>query len=119
MSTEGARARRPKAASAKASSRSSKKTSATRGAAHKPPARTTKSATAKLPKSKRNTGTGWSADSEKELRALIKGNTLTRVIGLRLGRSEASVRSKVQKLGLSLMPANRSPYNRMQAKRGA
>lgn len=69
-------------------------------------------AAAPLPKSKRNTGTSWSAAEEKELRTLIKGNTPTRVIGLKLGRSEASIRSKVQKLSLSLMPPNRSPYNR-------
>lgn len=71
-----------------------------------------KSVAAPLPKSKRNTGSDWSPADEKELRTMIKGNTPTRVIGLKLGRSEASIRSKVQKLSLSLMPPNRSPYNR-------
>jgi hypothetical protein len=43
---------------------------------------------------------------------LVKQNTPTRVIGLKLGRTEASVRGKARTEGISLMPPNRSPYNR-------
>lgn len=63
-------------------------------------------------KSTRNTGEPWTKENVKELKMLVKQNTPTRVIGLKLGRTEASVRSKVRMEGLSLMPPNRSPYNR-------
>ena len=53
---------------------------------------------------------GWSAAEDKTLKTLIKQNTPTRVIGLKLQRSEASVRQHVSRLGLSLRPTNRSPY---------
>jgi hypothetical protein len=40
---------------------------------------------------------------------MIKINTPTRVLGLKLKRSEDSVRGKVRALGISLKPTNRSP----------
>jgi hypothetical protein len=43
---------------------------------------------------------------------MARANTPTRVIGLKLQRSETSVRSKAQREGISLKPANRSPYTR-------
>ncbi len=52
----------------------------------------------------------WSAAEDKSLKTLIKQNTPTRVIGLKLKRSEASIRQHVSRLGLSLRPTNRSPY---------
>ena len=61
-------------------------------------------------KSTRNTGTRWSGDEVRQLRELAAGNTPTGVIGLKLGRSEDSVRSKARAEGISLKPANRSPY---------
>lgn len=63
-------------------------------------------------KSTRNNGEPWTKENVKELKMLIKENTPTRVIGLKLGRTEASIRGKVRTEGLSLMPVNRSPYNR-------
>jgi hypothetical protein len=45
-----------------------------------------------------------------ELRQLVRGNTPTRVIGLKLGRSETAVRSHASRIGISLRPANQSPY---------
>lgn len=104
----------PKKSPARRAAKRAKAVAQKRGSARKTGARktTARPAAAKLPRSRRNTGTSWSAAEEKELRLLIKGNTPTRVIGLKLGRSEASIRSKVQKLNLSLMPPNRSPYNR-------
>jgi hypothetical protein len=61
-----------------------------------------------MAKSTRNTGKRWSAGDSKALRSLAKGNTPTRVIGLKLGRSEAAVRSKAGALGVSLKPTNQS-----------
>ena len=52
----------------------------------------------------------WDAQQDKALKTLIKQNTPTRVIGLKLERTEAAVRQRVSKLGLSLRPTNRSPY---------
>ena len=66
----------------------------------------------KNPKYTRHTGTAWSAQDMRELKAMAKQNTPTRVIGLKLQRSETSVRSKAQREGVSLKPANQSPYNR-------
>lgn len=46
---------------------------------------------AKRPK---NHGKEWKPGDVRELRKLATGNTPTRVIGLKLGRTEDSVRSK-------------------------
>lgn len=54
----------------------------------------------------------WDEKEKVELKKLADENTPTRVIGLKLGRSEDSVRSKASKEGISLKPTNQSPYNR-------
>ena len=59
-----------------------------------------------------NSGKPWSADDQKQLEELVKGNTPTRLIAMKLGRVEDSIRSKARNLDVSLAPANRSPYNR-------
>lgn len=41
---------------------------------------------------------------------LASKNTPTRVIGLKLGRSEAAIYSKASEQGVSLKPTNQSPY---------
>lgn len=70
------------------------------------------------PKYKRKLGQPWSDEEVKELRTLAKGNTPTGVMSLKLQRPEAAIRSKAHREGISLKPANRSPYNRRaQAKR--
>jgi hypothetical protein len=51
----------------------------------------------------------WSKDDIKQLKTFIKQNTPTRLIAMKLERSEISVRGKVQREGLSLRPTNRSP----------
>jgi hypothetical protein len=61
-------------------------------------------------KSTRNSGNPWTQEEVKELRQLAKGNTPTRVIGLKLGRTETAVRSKASAEGISLKPTNQSPY---------
>jgi hypothetical protein len=63
-------------------------------------------------KSTRNYREPWSREHLKELKLLVKQNTPTRVIGLKLGRTEDAVRAKARQQGLSLMPPNRSPYSR-------
>jgi hypothetical protein len=63
-------------------------------------------------KSTRNTGRQWTSSERRQLRQLASGNTPTRVIGLKLGRTEDAVRTKASELGVSLKPTNQSPYNR-------
>jgi hypothetical protein len=65
-----------------------------------------------MSKSTRNTGKPWSPSEIKTLKALAKGNTPTRVIGLKLGRTEGAIYSKAAQTGTSLAPTNQSPYNR-------
>lgn len=57
-------------------------------------------------------GTPWTAEDLAQLRNLAAGNTPTRIIGLKLGRSESSIYSKAAERGISLKPTNQSPYNR-------
>jgi hypothetical protein len=59
----------------------------------------------------RNQRKSWKGQ-ESELRKLARGNTPTRVIGLKLGRTENAVQSKASQLGVSLKPTNQRPYNR-------
>jgi hypothetical protein len=63
------------------------------------------------PKYKRNLGNNWSDADVRKLRQLAKGNTPTGVISLKLGRTPVAIRGKAQREGISLMPANRSPYS--------
>jgi len=63
-------------------------------------------------KYKRNMREPWSRDDVRQLRQLAKGNTPTGVISLKIGRTETAIRGKAQREGISLAPANRSPYNR-------
>ena len=63
-----------------------------------------------MPKYLRNTGKHWTPSDVKQLKTLAKGDTPTRVIGLKLGRSEAAVYAKASEQGISLMPPNQSPY---------
>lgn len=65
-----------------------------------------------MSKSTRNSGKHWSQNDVRELRSLASGNTPTRVIGLKLGRTPEAVQSKASEEGISLKPTNQSPYNR-------
>jgi hypothetical protein len=62
------------------------------------------------PKYIRNTGKQWTPSDVKQLKELANGDTPTRVIGLKLGRTEASVYAKASEEGVSLKPTNQSPY---------
>lgn len=65
-----------------------------------------------MSKSTRNTGKHWSATDEKALQTLAAKNTPTRVMGLKLGRTENAINSKARELRVSLKPTNQPPYNR-------
>ena len=61
------------------------------------------------PKYKRHSSEPWGRDDVQMLKQLARQNTPTRVIGLKLGRTETAVRGKAQREGISLKPVNRSP----------
>jgi hypothetical protein len=65
-------------------------------------------------KSNRNSGKSWTSQDVRQLRDLAKENTPTRVIGLKLGRTEDAVRTKASQEDISLKPTNQSPYNRQK-----
>ena len=54
----------------------------------------------------------WTSQEVDVLRQLAQVDTPTRVIGLKLGRSERSIYSKAQRVGISLKSTNQSPYDR-------
>lgn len=64
---------------------------------------------AKRPK---NHGKEWTVQDIKQLEKLANQNTPTRVIGLKLGRTENAIRSAASENDISLKPTNQSPYNR-------
>ena len=57
-----------------------------------------------------NNGNPWTDEDVAQLKQLALENTPTRVIGLKLGRSEEAIYSKASAEGISLAPANQSPY---------
>jgi hypothetical protein len=61
-------------------------------------------------KSTHNSGEEWSDEDVQQLSHLAQGNTLVRMISVRLGRAGEAIRSKAQAEGISLCPPNRSPY---------
>jgi hypothetical protein len=54
----------------------------------------------------------WSRQEVARLEKLADQNTPTRVIALKLGRTEDAVYSEASEEGISLKPTNQSPYNR-------
>lgn len=52
----------------------------------------------------------WTHEEEQKLRELVRKNTPTRIIALKLGRSESAIYAKAAELRVSLKPTNRSPY---------
>ncbi len=68
-------------------------------------------------KTPENNGKRWDREDVQQLQKLAKQNTPTRVIGLKLKRTEEAVRSKAQEIDLSLKPVNQSPYNRTKSKK--
>lgn len=68
-----------------------------------------------MTKSTRNSGNSWTGADKAALRELAAGNTPTRVIGLKLGRTPAAVQTQASRQGTSLKPTNQSPYSRRKA----
>ncbi|WP_137726457.1 hypothetical protein [Prescottella subtropica] len=65
-----------------------------------------------MSKNPSNHGKTWTGGDDQQLRRLAAQNTPTRVMGLKLGRTEDAVRTHASDLGVSLKPTNQSPYNR-------
>lgn len=63
-----------------------------------------------MAKKPENSGKRWTQADDQKLRKEAAGNTPTRVIGLHMGRSEDSIRSRANDIGVSLKPTNQSPY---------
>jgi len=59
-------------------------------------------------------GKPWTPADVQQLKTLAKGNTPTRVIGLKTGRTPAAVASKASAEKISLKPTNQAPYNRLK-----
>lgn len=59
-----------------------------------------------------NHGKQWTPADVSQLKQLAKQNTPTRVIGLKMSRTEDAVRNKASENDVSLKPTNQSPYNR-------
>ena len=59
-----------------------------------------------------NHGKQWTPAEVKQLKQLAQENAPTRVISLKLGRTEDAVRAKAGENNISLKPTNQSPYNR-------
>jgi hypothetical protein len=54
----------------------------------------------------------WTGAQDRRLRALAKGNTPTRVMGLKMGRTPNAIAGRAGALSVSLKPTNQTPYNR-------
>ena len=65
-----------------------------------------------MPKKPSHHGESWTDAQVQRLERLADGNTPTRVMGLKLGRTEDAVRAKASDENISLKPTNQSPYNR-------
>lgn len=63
-----------------------------------------------MTKSPKNHRSEWTPAADRQLRSLAHGNTPTRVIGLKLGRTEAAIQQHASLIGVSLRPTNQSPY---------
>ena len=60
----------------------------------------------------KNSGKPWSPAQVQQLKTLAAGNTPTRIIGLKMGRTPTAVQSKASAEGVTLKPTNQSTYNR-------
>lgn len=54
----------------------------------------------------------WTPQELKQLEKLADGNTPTRIIALKMGRTPAAIQNKASEEGVALQPTNQSPYNR-------
>lgn len=54
----------------------------------------------------------WTSTDVAKLRQLALGNTPTRVIGIKLGRTPDAIYGKASDEGIPLKPTNQRPYGR-------
>jgi hypothetical protein len=57
-----------------------------------------------------NQGKPWTKSDVRTLEKLADGNTPTRIIGLKMGRTPEAIYSKASAEDISLHPTNQSPY---------
>lgn len=62
----------------------------------------------------KNLGKPWSQPENSQLWQLARENTATLIMGIKLGRTEASVGSHAHAQDVSLKSTNQSPYNRQK-----
>ncbi len=62
--------------------------------------------------SKKNSGKRWTEEDVSKLKVLVGGNTPTRLIAVKLGRTLNAVYDKAGKEDITLKPNKQSPYNR-------
>lgn len=62
--------------------------------------------------SDRNSGKPWTSTDKSQLKSLAAQNTPTRVIGLKMGRTESAIYTQASQQRVSLAPTNQRPYNR-------
>ncbi len=65
-----------------------------------------------MAKTTKNHGTRWTKQNNAQLRQLARENTPTRVIALKMQRTEGAIYAHAGEEGVSLKPTNQSPYNR-------
>lgn len=65
-----------------------------------------------MAKTPQNHGKAWTKTDINQLDKLAEGNTPTRIIAWKLGRTESSIQNKASEEKISLKPTNQSPYNR-------
>ncbi len=63
-----------------------------------------------MAKTPENHGKSWTPSDNNQLMQLARGNTPTRIIGLKMGRSPSAVQGHATEIGLSLKPTNQAPY---------
>lgn len=63
-------------------------------------------------KPQKKAGTTWTPEQDRKLKKLIKLNTPTPLMAWELGRTKAAVYAHASKIGKSVKPTNKSPYNR-------
>jgi hypothetical protein len=62
-----------------------------------------------MPKTPAKHGQEWKPADDKQLKQLIRENTPTRVMGLKLERTPGAVQQHANDLGLSTKPVNQRP----------
>ena len=69
-----------------------------------------------MAKAPKNHGNDWTSQDVRQFKQLVRENTPTRVIALKLGRTENAIYAEAQRERISLKPTNQSPYNRRKSR---